>query len=64
MNGKPQYYVCPLCQKKINRDLLLFNAHTEQHILDVIKKDHPDWAAQDGTCKKCADYYKKARNAG
>lgn len=33
--------------------------HTEQHIVDVIKKDHPDWASQDGSCPRCMDFYRK-----
>ncbi len=56
------HYQCPLCDKLMERDLLVFNEHTNQHIMDTIKKDHPDWVTKDGACKKCCEHYKKTRN--
>jgi folate-dependent phosphoribosylglycinamide formyltransferase PurN len=35
-----------------------FLDHTNQHIMDEIKKSHPDWVVTDGICRKCADYLK------
>ncbi len=29
----------------------------EQYVLDLIKKDHPDWVSSDGACPKCIKYY-------
>ena len=52
-------YVCPVCKAKIERDLLLYIKHTDGHIIDAIKKKHPEWADDDGLCVKCVDYYKK-----
>ena len=53
-------YRCPLCGRKIGRDLALFLDHTNQHVIDKIKISHPEWVAADGICVPCMDYYKKA----
>jgi len=52
-------FICPTCGKHIPRDLLIIIPHTEEHIVEVIKKEHPEWIGQDGICKKCYEYYKE-----
>lgn len=42
----------------MERNLILFLDHTEKHIIDRIKEAHPEWVAQDGVCKPCAQYYR------
>jgi hypothetical protein len=39
--------------------MLLFYKHTQQHIVDSIKKQHPKWVTENGYCEKCLDFYKK-----
>ena len=53
-------YTCPTCGAKMERDLLLFTRHTDQHIVDEIKKQHPNWVTQDGFCLRCLEYFKKS----
>ncbi len=50
-------YMCPVCTLEIPRDLALFLDHTNQHIIDAIKKQHPQWVTSDGICRKCVEYY-------
>jgi hypothetical protein len=52
-------FICPVCHKKIPYELHAINSHTERHIVDEIKKKHPEWVEGDGMCGKCYDYYKK-----
>ena len=52
-------YRCPLCNRNMERDLVLFLDHTQQHVIDQIKKKHPEWVSEDGACKPCAEYYEK-----
>lgn len=52
-------FVCPTCGKKMPRELAVIIPHTEEHIIEVIKSNHPDWAESDGLCKKCYEYYKR-----
>lgn len=52
-------YKCSVCDEKVKGDLLVYINHTEGHILDEIKSNHPEWVEDDGICQKCVDYYKK-----
>lgn len=54
-----QAYKCPTCGERIERNLLLFIKHTDQHILEEIKKKNPQWVTKDGFCHNCLDFYKK-----
>lgn len=51
-------YVCSVCKQKVSGDMMVYVAHTENHVMDLIKRDHPDWIEKDGLCAKCADYYR------
>jgi hypothetical protein len=55
-----QTYTCPSCGEIMERDLSLFMDHTDRHIVDEVKKQHPAWITQDGYCPKCLDYFKRA----
>lgn len=52
-------YICEVCGKKMAGDSLVFIGHTEKHIVDIIKRKHPEWVEKDGICRKCLDYYKE-----
>jgi hypothetical protein len=51
-------YFCSACQQHVEGDLIHFKEHTEKHIVDLIKHDHPEWVESDGLCRKCYDYYR------
>ena len=51
-------FICPTCGQRMQRELTIIIPHTEEHIMDVIKKKHPNWVEADGICKKCYEYYK------
>ena len=50
-------YQCPLCGRQMDRDLVLFLDHTNQHVIDRIKLTHPEWITENGVCKPCVAYY-------
>jgi hypothetical protein len=52
-------FICPICEIKMLRDLSIIVPHTENHIIDVIKKQHPEWTESKGICEKCYKYYRK-----
>jgi len=54
----PIDFVCPTCGKELPREVQVIVPHTEEHIVEAIKKTHPNWAESDGICKKCYEYYK------
>jgi hypothetical protein len=43
----------------MERNLVLFLNHGEQHVIDKIKEEHPEWVSEDGVCQPCAEYYRK-----
>ena len=51
-------FICPTCGKNLPRELMVDISHTEQHVIDQIKKEKPGWVETDGICKKCYAYYK------
>ncbi|HQP10447.1 MAG TPA: hypothetical protein PKV41_03605 [Candidatus Omnitrophota bacterium] len=51
-------YHCSICRKKVEQDLMAFISHTEGHIMEEIRKDHPEWVEKNGLCRKCVDYYR------
>ncbi len=51
-------YKCSVCSEHVEGDLLVYINHTEEHIIDEIRAKHPDWAEEDGMCKKCVDYFR------
>ena len=57
-------YTCPLCKQSAGDTLMSFQQHTDHHIVDLIKHDHPGWSEKDGACQKCYDYYKAEINGG
>lgn len=50
-------YQCSVCNTKVSGDLMVYKKHTEQHIIDLLKHDHPEWIEDNGLCKKCYEYY-------
>ncbi len=55
-----QVYTCPTCGERMERDLLLFVKHTDNHIVEEIKRKRPNWVTSEGYCPNCLDYFKKA----
>ncbi|MCK9554950.1 hypothetical protein M0R36_03925 [bacterium] len=50
---------CPICNKRISSDVLTVKLHTEEHIVEEVKKNHPEWIEKDGVCPICLEHYKK-----
>lgn len=51
-------YSCPVCGEKFGANFDKYVQHVESEIVELVKKDHPEWAERDGTCLKCYEYYK------
>jgi len=44
---------CPVCE---NETESLSNI-VEREVIQMIKRDHPNWVESDGSCQKCVEYY-------
>lgn len=49
---------CPLCEKSMEEHDFLFHSEIEEILLDLIKKNHPQWVTEDGACPLCVERYK------
>lgn len=52
-------YKCQLCDREIDDFASIAHIKAEEYLIDLIKKDHPEWTLDDKTCHKCIDYYRK-----
>ncbi|MDV2479648.1 MAG: hypothetical protein RX317_05330 [bacterium] len=51
-------YTCPTCGDAIERDLLVFLRHTDQHIIEALKELHPESVDPNGECTTVLDFYR------
>lgn len=52
-------YKCQICEREIDDFASIAHIRTEEYLLDLIRKDHPEWKETKGTCHKCVAYYRK-----
>ncbi len=50
-------YQCNVCGARVGADMIVYLDHTEKHVIDLVKHDHPEWIEQNGICQKCLEYY-------
>lgn len=55
-------YVCQICAREIDESVALMHVKAEEYILDLIKRDHPEWKNGQSACHECLDYYRKLVN--
>jgi hypothetical protein len=52
-------YVCPICNRQVDEKTALTHIKAEEYLLELIRKDHPEWKEGQGACPKCMDYYRQ-----
>ncbi len=50
--------ICPLCDKKVDKEDFIYHNEIEEVLIDLIKKNHPRWISKDGACPKCLERYR------
>lgn len=55
----PGKYRCQICERMIEEEHALMHAKAEEYLINLIKKDHPQWQQGSPTCKECVEYYRK-----
>lgn len=53
-----QTYICQICNRTVDERNALSHVKAEEYLLELIKKDHPEWHATKETCPECLDYYR------
>jgi len=62
MSDRNQAARCPICGDRVPASELRAHIRAdsgeiERYILNAIRRNHPEWVASDGTCRKCWEYY-------
>lgn len=52
-------YKCQICERQIDDYVSISHIKTEEYLLDLILRDHPEWHETKKTCHKCIEYYRK-----
>lgn len=50
---------CQICDRDIDDFASITHIKAEEYIIDLIRRDHPEWKEQDKTCHACIEYYRK-----
>ena len=45
--------LCPICHQPLDPTLLTIGPKIEDHIVRILREDHPGWKPQDGACPDC-----------
>ena len=52
-------YKCQICNREIDDFASLTHIKAEEYLINLIKRDHPEWDHDEKTCHKCVEYYRK-----
>jgi len=52
-------YTCQICERDIDDFASIAHIKAEEYLLDLIRRDHPEWHETKKTCHKCVEYYRK-----
>ena len=52
-------YKCQVCNRDIDDFASLTHIKAEEYLIELIRRDHPEWTEKDKTCHKCVEYYRK-----
>lgn len=52
-------YRCQICDRDIDSFVSIAHIKAEEYLLDLIRRDHPEWHETKQTCHKCVEYYRK-----
>ncbi len=50
---------CQICARDIDDAVGLAHIKAEEYILELIRRDHPEWDKEKGTCNLCIEYYRE-----
>jgi len=52
-------YECPVCGLEIARDVSIFLSHGKQHIFEILRQEHPEWASSGEASVEYENYYER-----
>lgn len=55
---------CQICGKQVEDSVGLAHIKAEEYIIELIRKDHPEWDKTKGICDLCVEYYRELIKRG
>jgi hypothetical protein len=52
-------YQCQICSRTVHQRHALEHIKAEEYLINLIKKDHPEFQRKEPACKECIEYYRK-----
>lgn len=59
---KTSKYVCQICAREVSESDALVHVKAEEYLLELIRRDHPEWKEDKNTCPHCIEYYRALIN--
>lgn len=59
INVDDKTYQCQICSRTVHQEHALEHIKAEEYLINLIKKDHPEFQHKGPTCKECVEYYRK-----
>ena len=50
---------CQICGREIDDAVGLAHVKAEEYLIELIRRDHPQWNKDRGTCDLCLEYYRE-----
>ncbi len=50
---------CQICERIVDDSIGIAHVKAEEYIINLIKRDHPEWNHKDKTCHRCVEYYRR-----
>jgi len=57
--NKKKDYTCQICDRAVDEATALTHIKAEEYLLELIRKDHPEWKEDNKACPKCVEYYRE-----
>ncbi len=55
-------YKCQICSRMIHEEQALEHVKAEEYLINLIRRDHPQWEHRGPTCPECINYYRRLVN--
>lgn len=59
INSDDTIYQCQICSRAVHQQHALEHIKAEEYLINLIKKDHPQFQHKGPTCQECIEYYRK-----
>ena len=50
---------CQICRREIEDSVGIDHIKAEEYLIQLIRRDHPEWEKDKNTCDLCLEYYRE-----